>query len=191
MAFWKFPESSSPVGWKYDCCCERRYFQPSHAKWKKVLLRITGPPTAAPYWFWRNGVGPSRPASRKGLRESNASLRRNSQTAPWKSLVPDLETRLITPPRTPPYSALSLWDCTLNSCTASTIGSTAQLWPKNQWLITPSSRFMLLRFQAPLIEGSAKDDPGRATGALKLVPPALPWAVLTGVAPGVSVSSCE
>src|SRR3954452_8437534 len=98
---------------------------------------MIGPPSAAPNSFCRYGAGeaavvgeepgPHRAGlqkSRNGSRASNALFRTNSQPEPWNSLVPDFETRLTTPPITPPNSVFSLCDCTLNSLTASIIGST-------------------------------------------------------------------
>ena len=49
------------------------------------------------------------------LREFSLSLRRNSYRVPCKTFVPDLVTRLITPPSVYPYSADMIPLCTLNS----------------------------------------------------------------------------
>ena len=50
------------------------------------------------------------------------SLRKYPKTEPWIRLLPDFDVMFTTPPVTPPNSALSLWDWTLNSCRESTSG---------------------------------------------------------------------
>ena len=65
--------------------------------------------------FPEKAAGELRNSSVKGWRASKALSRKNSSALPWRLLVPDLVTTFTTPPRTPPYSALSLWNCTLNS----------------------------------------------------------------------------
>ena len=61
--------------------------------------------------------------SRYELRAESPSLRKNPNAVPWKPLLPDFEVMFTTPPVTPPYSALSPCDWTLNSWIESTSGS--------------------------------------------------------------------
>ena len=65
----------------------------SGEKKKKVLLRTIGPPTVPPNWFWVS-LGLVVPGE-KAFLASRFSLRRNSHSAPWKSLVPDLVAMII------------------------------------------------------------------------------------------------
>ena len=73
----------------------------------------------------------------------------------------------MTPPITPPTSAESLWDWTLNSSMVSMMGFRARLLKKVAWLFTPSSMYMLLRLIWPLTDGM------------------LDWPVPIAVTPGV------
>ena len=66
-----------------------------------------GPPTEPPNWWMRNA-----PLGEMGLRILLAQVlalsdlsRKNSKAEPWKSLVPDLVTTLMTAPPARPYSA--------------------------------------------------------------------------------------
>ena len=101
------------------------------------------------------------------FRALKASFCTISQTWPRSSFVPDLVEVLMVPPITPPNSAESLCDCTLNSSIVSIIGFKARLLKKVAWLGVPSNMYMLLRFTCPFTEGI------------------LDWPVATGVTPGV------
>ncbi len=82
---------------------------------RNALLRISGPPAAAPYWFWINwGFWVW-----KKLRALRLSLRWNSQAAPWSSLVPCLLTMVTLAPGLRPLSAEKLLVWILNSWMAS------------------------------------------------------------------------
>src|SRR5215471_1098097 len=75
---------------------------------KKNNLSLTiGPPIDPPYWFKRSGflerLNGTKPS--KKFRASNASLRKYSNTPPWKAFPPDLVTTLIWPAVPVPYSA--------------------------------------------------------------------------------------
>ena len=61
--------------------------------------------------------------SRNGLRAESFSSRKYPKAEPEKRLVPDFDVMLTTPPVTPPNSALSLCDWTLNSCRESMSGN--------------------------------------------------------------------
>ena len=58
----------------------------------------------------------------KKLLASNALLRRNSYAEPWNWLVPDFDTKFITPPPACPYSGLKPLVSTVNSVIASSEG---------------------------------------------------------------------
>ena len=62
-----------------------------------------GPPRLAPNWFMRKG---GIFAGSKGDRESNALSRKNSNTAPWKLLVPLFDTAFTWAPPDEPLSAV-------------------------------------------------------------------------------------
>src|SRR5690349_5508105 len=66
-----------------------------------------GPPRFAPNWFRLNGGGWLEVNVKKFL-ASNASLRRNWNSSPWKSLVPERVATFTTAPELWPYSALSV-----------------------------------------------------------------------------------
>ena len=61
----------------------------------------------------------------RSLRAFRASFRRNSNTVPWKSLLPDFVVRLMTPPLNLPKAAEESLVCTLNSRMASMMGKKA------------------------------------------------------------------
>ena len=82
---------------------------------KKILFLITGPPIAAPNWFYRSSPFLGRRRARNSPAASNLSFRKNSHPAPWKALVPDLIVALRTAAPDRPYSALKFVVCTLNS----------------------------------------------------------------------------
>src|SRR5579863_4358134 len=92
---------------------------------KNVLLcpsytfgMTTGPVKVAPNWLRRSSLlAPS-----KKLRASNRSLRRNSKTAPWRSLPPLFNAMVTTPPARRPYSDENPDVCNLNSCSESSGG---------------------------------------------------------------------
>jgi hypothetical protein len=66
-------------------------------------------------------------------------LRKNSNAEPPKRFVPDFEVMFTTPPVTPPNSALSLCDCTLNSCSESMSGSATYVPARTLVLTMPST----------------------------------------------------
>jgi hypothetical protein len=79
-----------------------------------------------PNWLCLNSggfVGCPAETSRYGLRAVRPSLRKNPKALPWKLLLPDFDVMFTTPPVTPPNSALSPCDWTLNSCSESMSGS--------------------------------------------------------------------
>ena len=105
---------------------------------------IIGPPNVAPYWFWMNSGLPP-PAGWKYGVASSAEFRRNSNTLPWKALVPDFMVTLTTPPAACPNSAEKVEVWTLNSSMPSITGwmICAELpsKPRMRFLLsTPSSR---------------------------------------------------
>src|ERR1051326_7015915 len=73
----------------------------SNAKKKNVRSRSSGPPNVSPYCARVNG-GSSTGA--KALRAWKLRWRRNPNTLPWYSLVPDLVTTFTTPPDERPNS---------------------------------------------------------------------------------------
>ena len=66
---------------------------------------MMGPPIVPPNWFWLKWPRGTPPALLKKLLESNRLLRTNSQTSPWKALVPLFMEALITAPADVPNSA--------------------------------------------------------------------------------------
>src|SRR5579872_3483772 len=66
----------------------------------------TGPPAVKPNWFCRSSPLGTPPAFSKKSAASSLSLRKNSQAAPWKLLVPDLIVALRTAAPERPNSAL-------------------------------------------------------------------------------------
>ena len=106
---------------------------------KNVLSLRIGPLTVPPNWCWLN-FGLALPARLLNqLFASSESLRRNSNTLPWKSLPPDLIWRLTTPPMDFPNSAEYVLVCSLNSSRASTLGKITTVWSQVSLLSTPSS----------------------------------------------------
>src|ERR1043166_5318608 len=72
---------------------------------------MTGPPRATPNWLRRKG---GFLASEK-LRASKASLRRDSNSSPWKAFEPERVAMLTMAPELRPYSALKVELSALNS----------------------------------------------------------------------------
>src|ERR1051326_3576767 len=91
----KFPVRSSAVGtmalFRNELVVCRR---PDHEKKKKVLSCRIGPPMVAPYWLRCSGALSSCEAQSFALK---IVLRTYSKTEPWKALVPDLVSTLMTP----------------------------------------------------------------------------------------------
>src|SRR5207247_2778095 len=96
---------------------------------KNSLFLTIGPPTLPPNWFFRSSgfFGPSLK-----FRASSASLRRNSSSDPWKSLLPDFVDALITAPL-PPNCALYVFTSVLNSLIASTPMAVPRLTAPDPW----------------------------------------------------------
>ena len=87
---------------------------------------MSGPPKVAPNWLrLYAGRGVTTPSSpfRKKLLASNAVLRRNSYTSPWKRFVPDLVTAAMLPPELRPAEASYMLVCTMNSWSESIAGT--------------------------------------------------------------------
>src|ERR1700686_3330850 len=93
------------------------------AKKKSLFLRI-GPPTVPPNIFHRSFCLGSAGYARlfDQLFAFRTSFRKNSQTSPWRPLVPDLIVALIMPPSKLPNSAGALLVMRLNSWIASGAG---------------------------------------------------------------------
>src|SRR5262245_61591780 len=98
-----------------DCVSagSERSLVPWYPAKKNSLFLTIGPPTVPPYWFLFNELC----VVEKYWRALKRSLRKNSNTSPWNSLVPDFVTAVTADelPRfadNPPVS-------TLNSCVAS------------------------------------------------------------------------
>ncbi len=94
-----------------------RWRKPSYEKKKNSFSLIIGPPSCPPNWLRLNGGG-SVEVKVKKLRASSASFRKNSNSSPWNSLLPDRVAILTTAPALWPCSALKVELSTLNSCTA-------------------------------------------------------------------------
>src|SRR5512134_1233569 len=94
-----------------------------------------GPPRLAPNWWRLNGDW-GWGSRLKKFRASRSWWRKNSNTSPWRSLVPDRVAMLTTAPELRPYSALMVWLSTLNSDTVLIDG-----W-KVIWFWTWSLRLM-------------------------------------------------
>src|SRR5579871_2070302 len=84
-----------------------------------VLSLRRGPPMDDPNWLYRRGFLGWPVAFEKKFGASMSSLRKNSNADPCQLLVPDLVSRLTTPPATFPNSAEYDPACTENSRTAS------------------------------------------------------------------------
>src|SRR5260370_36512167 len=80
-------------------------------------------------WVLRNSRLGLPPAFSKKSAGSSLSLRKNSQTAPCSSLVPDLIVAFRTAAPERPYSALNPVVWTLNSSIASTGGGKTKVVP--------------------------------------------------------------
>src|SRR5581483_1511150 len=95
----KSPLSVAAVGTKtvFVCGAVRMLVAWNPAKKKSLFLR-TGPPNVPPAWFLFNA---SRVGAKKFL-ALVAPLRRNQNTLPWYSLLPDFVTRLTTAPAPKP-----------------------------------------------------------------------------------------
>src|SRR5215813_2165236 len=113
-----------------------------------------GPPIVPPNWLFFLGEIFTPFWLLKKLFELSAEFCRNSNRLPWNSLVPDLVTTFMTvfPPK--PTSAVYVFCCTLNSCTASTDGVysavvTPLLFSLFVWL-TPSRTMSAVEFLPPL-----------------------------------------
>ena len=72
---------------------------------KNSLSFLMGPPTANPKSFRVNTPFGVSVASFCSVLEDNADTRLYSYADPWNALLPDLVTRLTTPPLARPYSA--------------------------------------------------------------------------------------
>src|SRR5712692_8324974 len=97
-----------------------------------------GPPSVKPYWFHLNGSLEGRNFENAYCVASILSLRKNSKSAPWYWLVPDLVSTLIwvaSRPNSAGYTPV----CTLNSCSASMEGRTTKVLKFGSVFSTPSS----------------------------------------------------
>src|SRR5712692_589926 len=112
----KSPATSACVGGKAVVAAAwRRSLMPSKVPNRTALSRFSGPPAAAPYWFWiRAGFD-----DWKKLRALSFALRWNSQAAPWNWFVPALLTTVMLAPGLRPLSAAKLLVWILNSWMAS------------------------------------------------------------------------
>ena len=114
--------------------------------------------------MWNGGLSLPARLLKKSL-VSSALLRRNSNTVPWYSLVPERVETLTTPPEKRPHSAERLLLSTLNSWVESTEG------------------MVVIELNSPAVVGT----PSIITSALCACPPliakSLSWLVFTETSP--------
>src|SRR5262245_61292602 len=124
--------------------------RPSYERKKKVLFLTSGPPRLPPARLRLKGGGLLEVNSKK-LRASSASFRRNSNSSPWNSLVPERVAMLTTAPELCPYSALNVELSTLNSLTLLIEGW--KLIELNHWLLSvmPLTRKLTLSSRLPAV----------------------------------------
>src|ERR1700682_3284012 len=120
---------------------------------KNNLFLITGPPRANPKLLRVNpplgviGVV----ALFWNVLADRAATRLYSYAEPWNVLLPDLVTRLTTPPLARPYSAVKLLVSTLNSCTESSGIFCPTVAEKVFTFSAPSRRMSVEAERIPLI----------------------------------------
>src|SRR3989304_4587126 len=78
---------------------------------------ITGPPATPDHLVYLNaGSGMWVPFAKKSCAQSDLGVL-PKYAPPWSLLVPDFNTRFVTPPSVLPKLASNVAVCTLNSCT--------------------------------------------------------------------------
>ena len=123
----KSPARSMRLGIVFTRVDDSRMSVISMSPNRNARFLFKGPPTEKPYWSRANG-GLSAPWGTKKFLASMRSLRRNSNTDPCSSLVPDLVVIVTTPPMERPNSAEYALVRILNSWTASSWGLMASFW---------------------------------------------------------------